>query len=132
MADQPYPHQQQHAIVHIDIPAQDPPTTSRFYADLFGWQVHSLPAMAYTRFQAPGGVTGGFVALGGSLQHRIGELLVYVRSDDIDRDVEHAIELGGKLVVPKTAIARTGWFAILEDPAGNRIGLFHRTGFVTE
>lgn len=129
MADQ---QQKQHPIVHVDIPAQDPPATSRFYAELFGWQVQTLPAMAYTRFQAPGGVTGGFVALGGPLAHRTGEVLVYVDSDDIQRDIDYAITLGGKLVVPKTEIPRTGWFAILEDPAGNRIGLFHRTGFVTE
>lgn len=122
---------QQHPIVHVDIPAQDPPALSRFYADLFGWQVQPLPTMAYTRFQAPDGVTGGFVDLGGPLQHRTGELLVYVGSSDIDGDVQKAVELGGKVVVPKTEIPRTGWFAILEDLAGNRLGLFHRTGYVT-
>jgi uncharacterized protein len=123
---------QQHPIVHVDIPAQDPPALSRFYADLFGWQVQSLQTLAYTRFQAPGGVTGGFVGLGGPLQHRTGELVVYVGSNDIASDVQKAIELGGKVVVPKTEIPQTGWFAILEDPAGNRLGLFHRTGYVTE
>jgi predicted enzyme related to lactoylglutathione lyase len=123
---------QAHRIVHVDIPAQDPPALSRFYADLFGWQVHPLPTMAYTRFQAPDGVTGGFVELGGPEQHRTGELLVYVDSDDIDGDVRKAIELGAKVVMPKTEIPRTGWFALLEDPAGNRFGLFHRTGYVAE
>ena len=119
-----------HPIVHVDIPAPDPPAVSRFYSDLFGWEVHSLPSMRYTRFKAPNGVTGGFVELGGELRHRTGEMLVYVGSDDIDGDLRRAEQLGGKTLVPRTEIPNTGWFAVLEDPAGNRLGLFHRTGFV--
>lgn len=122
----------EHPIVHIDIPAEDPQALSRFYAGFLGWQVQSLPAMAYTRFQAPNGVTGGFVGLEGPTQPRKGELLVYVGSDDIDGDLRKAEELGGKVAVAKTEIPKTGWFAVLEDPAGNRLGLFHRTGFVRE
>lgn len=123
---------QQHRIVHVDIPAQDPPALGRFYADLFGWQVQPLPTMAYTRFQAPDGVTGGFVELGGPEQRRVGELLVYVDSNDIDGDAQKAVELGGKVLIGKTEIPRTGWFALLEDPAGNRLGLFQRIGYVKE
>ena len=51
----------QHPIIHVDIPAQDPQAVSRFYSELFGWQLQPLPSMAYIRFQAGNGVTGGFV-----------------------------------------------------------------------
>ena len=51
----------EHPIVHVDIPGKDPEATGRFYANLFGWQVQALPAMRYTRFESPNGVTGGFV-----------------------------------------------------------------------
>ena len=88
--------------------------------------------MGYIRFRSANGVTGGFVGLGGPEQHRTGELLVYVGSDDIDGDLRKAEQLGGKILIPKTEIPNTGWFAILEDPAGNRLGLFYRTGYVTE
>ncbi len=120
----------EHPIVHVDIPGEDPEATGRFYADLFGWQVQALPAMRYTRFESPNGVTGGFVEPGGPLQHQVRELLVYVGSEDIDADLARAETLGGKVLVAETQIPNTGSFAIIEDPAGNRIGLFHRTGFV--
>lgn len=121
----------QHPIVHVEIPAQDPQAASRFYSELFGWQLQSLPSMEYIRFQS-NGVTGGFVGLGGPMQHQTGELLVYVGSDDIDGDLRKAEQLGGKILIPKTEIPNTGWFGVIEDPAGNRLGLFHRTGYVTD
>ncbi len=120
------------SIVHVDIAAGDPRAASHFYADLFGWQVQPLPTMNYVRFESPNGVTGGFVEPGGTVQHRVGEMLVYVASDDIDADLRRAEQLGGKTLIAKTEIPRTGWFAMLEDPAGNRLGLFHRTGKVSE
>ncbi len=121
----------EHTIVHVEIPAQDPQGTSRFYSELFGWQLHPIPAMNYIRFQTANGLTGGFVGVGGPEQHRTGELLVYFESDDIDGDLQKAEQLGGKILVPKTEIPNTGWFGVFQDPAGNRLGLFKRTGLVT-
>jgi predicted enzyme related to lactoylglutathione lyase len=87
--------------------------------------------MQYIRFQPVNGQTGGFVEPGGELNHRVGEPLVYVGSDDIDGDLKKAEQLGGTILVPKTEIPRTGWFGIFQDPAGNRLGLFQRTGYIT-
>ena len=119
-----------HPIVHVDIPAEDPQALSQFYADLFGWQIQPIPQMQYTRFQAPNGITGGFMAPGGDAANRVGEMLVYVHSADIAADLARAEALGGRVLIPETPIPRTGAFAVLADPAGNRLGLFHRTGFV--
>jgi uncharacterized protein len=121
-----------HPIVHVEIPAQDPQVSSRFYAELFGWPMQPLPAMRYVRFQPADDQTGGFVEEGGPMQHHVGELLVYVATDDIDGDLMKAEQLGGKVLVPKTEIPNTGSFAIFQDPAGNRLGLFTRTGYVTQ
>jgi predicted enzyme related to lactoylglutathione lyase len=87
--------------------------------------------MGYIRFEPAGGQTGGFVPAGGELQHRVGEILVYVRSDDVDRDLRQAEQLGGTILVPATEIPRTGRFGVFQDPAGNRLGLFQRTGDLT-
>ena len=122
----------EHPIVHVEIPAEDPDGVSRFYGELFGWQMYGLPAMGYVRFEPASGPGGGFMGVGGPLQHRVGELLVYVESDDIDGDLGRAEALGGKILVPRTGIPNTGAFGIFEDPAGNRLGLFQRTGRLTE
>jgi uncharacterized protein len=121
----------EHSIVHVEIAAQDPQVVSRFYSELFGWQLQPIPGMGYIRFQSASGQTGGFIEPGGLLKHQLGELLVYVGSDDIDGDLKKAEQLGGKILVQKTQIPNTGWFGIFQDPAGNRIGLFQRTGYVT-
>ncbi len=117
-------------IVHVEIPAQDPQAASRFYHELFGWQMIPIPTMGYVRFEPAGGPTGGFVPAGGPLGHQVGELLVYVESDDVDGDLTRAEQLGGTILVPKTEIPNTGSFGIFRDPAGNRVGLFRRTGYV--
>ncbi len=120
----------EHSIVHVEIAAQDPSAASAFYESLFGWQLQPIPRMNYVRFQSADGTTGGFVGEGGPLGHHAGEVLVYFGSQDVDADLRRVEELGGKVVVPKTEIPNTGFFGIFEDPAGNRIGLFTRTGFV--
>lgn len=121
----------EHPIVHLEIASNDPQAVSAFYSSLFGWQLQPIPAMSYVRFQSADGTTGGFVGEGGPLGHHAGEVLVYLGSQDVDADLRRVAELGGKVLVPKTEIPNTGWFAIFEDPAGNRLGLFTRTGFVT-
>ena len=122
----------EHPIVHVDIPATDPDGASRFYQDLFGWQLYPLPAMGYVRFEPASGPGGGFPPVGGPLQHQIGEVLVYVESDDIDGDLTRAEALGGNILIPMTEIPNTGAFGLFQDPAGNRLGLFKRTGRLTE
>ncbi len=121
----------EHPIVHLEIPAQDPKTVSTFYASLFGWQVQPVPSMSYVRFQSADGTTGGFVPVGGPEGHRVGEVRVYFGSQDVEADLRRVEALGGKVIIPKTEIPNTGWFGIFEDPAGNRLGLFSRTGYVS-
>lgn len=55
-----------------------------------------------------------------------GGVLVYLKAKDLDADVKTAIDNGATLVTPKTKIQVDGWgyFAIIADPVGNRIGLY--------
>jgi len=70
-----------HPIVHIEFPANDPQEASKFYTDLFGWQIQTDPTFDYHMFQAEGGPGGGFVdresvVEGGTLAYRAGEPLL--------------------------------------------------------
>jgi len=118
-----------HSIVHIEIPANDPATAGKFYADLFGWKLQVDPAFDYHMFQAEPGPGGGFVKAGEeSSGYKVGEVLIYVSTDDIDATLARIESLGGKTLAPKTEIPHTGWFAIFADPTGNRIALFTGMG----
>jgi predicted enzyme related to lactoylglutathione lyase len=52
---------------------------------------------------------------------------VYVATDNLRASLDRAVEPGGKTVVDHTEIPGVGSFAMLQDPAGNLIGLFHET-----
>lgn len=115
----------QHSIVHVEIPATDPATSSKFYADLFDWKMQVEPAFNYHMFQADPGPAGAFVEVGeGTMGYKPGEVLIYISTDDIDATLARAEVLGGKTLQTKTEIPQTGWFAIFADPTGNRIALF--------
>jgi uncharacterized protein len=113
-----------HSIVHIDIPATHSATSSKFYADLFDWKIEVAQEYDYHMFQADPGPGGGFVTVGGEMDNKIGEVMIFVSTDDIDATLAKAEALGGKKLLPKTEIPQVGWFAHFADPAGNRIALF--------
>ncbi len=114
-----------HPIVHIEIPAQDAAAASKFYADAFGWNIQVDPSFDYHMFQADPGPGGGFVKVGDEASgYKIGEVLIYISTDDIDATLAKIESLGGRTLQPKTEIPQTGWFAYFADPAGNRIALY--------
>ena len=115
-------------IVHIEIPAANPHTSSNFYTAVFGWEKVVSPGFEeYPMFRAEGGPAGGFTTAGsghGPYRYTIGEVLIYLASSDIDADLQRVQEHGGQIILSKTEIPGVGYWAIFQDPAGNKLGLF--------
>lgn len=116
-----------HPIVHVEIPAGDLSAASQFYADVFDWQIDtSVPS--YPQFQAEGGPGGGFVTLGQAgdtpVVYKVGEPLVFLGSPDIDATLASVEAHGGKTIMPRAEIPGHGYWAVFEDPAGNRLALY--------
>ncbi|HHU09222.1 MAG TPA: VOC family protein [Intrasporangiaceae bacterium] len=112
-------------ITHIDIPVSDLAAANEFYSGLFGWQISAPPGFEdYPMWQAPNKVSGGGLAprSEGFTQPRS-----YVEVDSIDETLTKAQDTGGSVVMPKTPISETSWFAIFADPDGNHIGLYEGT-----
>jgi hypothetical protein len=109
-------------VVHIEIPAADLAIAGKFYQDLFGWKIESVPEMNYTLWEPEVGPGGGFSPLGEAVKP--GDVLIYVDSADIEADLARIKELGGEVLSPKTEIPQTGWFALFKDPTGNTIALY--------
>jgi predicted enzyme related to lactoylglutathione lyase len=113
-----------HFIAHMDIPTSDPSASSKFYSELFGWKINVDQSVNYFMFQPESGPGGGFVTLD-MYGSKVGEVLVYVSTDDIDATLAQAEALGGKTLMPKVEIpGNNGAFAFFADPSGNRIGLY--------
>ncbi len=114
-----------HPINYIELSAQDPAASDKFYAQVFDWKIEAAPGMDYRMFTAEGGPSGGFVKPDGKM-YKPGDVIVYIDTDDIDSTLKKIQAAGGKVLQPKTDIPGVGWFAFFADPGGNRIGLFHR------
>ncbi len=119
-----------HSVVHIEIPAVNTQTTSKFYGDVFGWRITKDQMYDYTTFDSTGGTRGGFVDLSGEapIEYKADKLLIYLGTDDIEATLATIEANGGKTVLPKTQIPGIGWWAVFTDPSGNQLGLFTGVG----
>ena len=121
-------------VCHFEIPYADKGRASKFYQDVFGWQVSDMPGgMPYSfvtttpvddRMQptAPGGINGGMYPRGddGGSNSPVVVIEVVSCSQRV-ADVEAA---GGSCVVPVTEISSMGIYAQVQDSEGNIIGLW--------
>src|ERR1700692_2598792 len=84
------------SIVHFEIPAHDPKRASKFYSDVFGWQVTAMEGMPYwslgttevdttTRMpKNPGAINGGMGKREGPLKG----IVVTISVKDIDKALD--------------------------------------------
>jgi len=109
-------------ITHIDIPTSDHRQAQAFYGALFGWTFVEHPGFeGYPMWQAPNEISGGGLAprSPGFTQPRS-----YVEVDSIDDTLAAARERGARVVMDRQPISETSWWAVIEDPDGNVIGLY--------
>ena len=112
-------------ITHIDIPVSDFGRAKEFYSGLFGWQIAEVPGFeGYPMWQAPNKISGGGLAPRdeGFTQPRS-----YVEVDSIDDTVAAARDAGAAVLMEKSEISPTSWWAVIADPDGNAIGLYEGT-----
>jgi len=112
-------------ITHIDIPVTDLDAAKAFYSRLFGWQIAEPPGFeGYPMWQAPNEISGGGLAprSEGFTQPRS-----YVEVDSIDDTVALAVDGGATVLMEKSEISPTSWWAVIADPDGNSIGLYEGT-----
>ena len=109
-------------VVHVEIPAADVPAAGEFYRQLFGWKMQHVPEFDYTMWEDGSGYGGGFNKV--SDENPVGQVLVYIDSDDIDADLRQVEKLGGTVVRSKTEIPGTGWYGLFKDPTGNVLALY--------
>jgi uncharacterized protein len=111
-----------HTIVHMEVPADDVKRAREFYAKLFGWETKEAgPGMEYWLFSMgdnqPGGGMMKRMAPGQGITN-------YIGVPSVDEFSEKVKKLGGKVLMPKTAVAGMGYFAVCMDTEGNTFALW--------
>jgi predicted enzyme related to lactoylglutathione lyase len=116
-------------VVHFELPYDDKNRASKFYSELFGWQLVDVPEMEYTMIHAAktdkknmvaekGAINGGLFKRNDAAKQPI--VVVGVKS--IDETIKKVLAAGGKVVTSKQRIPN-GSYARFEDSEGNVIGL---------
>ena len=105
---------------YVEFHTREPDRFNAFYGQLFHWNIEEI---------VPGNwsVDTGTFPVGGMRQAAPDmptEILIYTQVDDIHRTIARAQALGARQIQPKTELPRNGWVAVIEDPDGNKIGLF--------
>lgn len=112
-------------ITHIDIPVDDIARAKSFYSSLFGWQIAEVPGYeGYPMWQAPNKISGGGLA---PRDEGFRSPRSYVEVNSVDDVLAKAMELGGEVVLPKSPISETSWYAAFKDTEGNVMGLYEGT-----
>ncbi len=111
-------------VVHFEVAGTDGKRSQDFYGKLFDWKVQVDPKMDYGMLsqQEGQGIGGGiYQTMEGMRPH----VTFYVMVDDLQKYLDRAAKLGGKVLMPPKEISpEIGWMAMFADPDGNPIGLF--------
>jgi predicted enzyme related to lactoylglutathione lyase len=107
-------------VVHFEINGTDGSALGTFYAELFGWNVQSVPEFGYATVdtQSGGGINGGI----GTVREGQPFTTFYVETPDPEETLAKAESLGAKTLMPVTDLG-VAKFAQFSDPQGNVIGI---------
>ena len=107
-------------VVHFELYGKDAAALQGFYKKAFDWHVDSDNPQDYGMVDTHAGSgINGAVTAGPNMDNGT---IVYIEVDDMQAALDKVEELGGKTVMPVTAMEMVT-FALFRDPAGNIVGL---------
>lgn len=125
-------------VSHFEIPAKNKQQSQEFYEAIFGWKVQDVPVNmggesgSYSTATTtetdpqtmmptqPGGINGAIIEESDEIKSPV----ITISVDSIDDHLEKVEEKGGKVIEEKQAVEGMGYYAYVEDPSGNVIGLW--------
>jgi hypothetical protein len=111
-------------IAHVEVPSTDLDRTKDFFLKLLNWEFKPF-GRGYLLFNNHKGI---LVGLRKVENVSVGETTVFhVNVESIDNILKTVENLGGKIKRGKTVIPAMGWYALINDPDGNTIGLFQKS-----
>lgn len=109
----------QHPVMWFEVLGKDPGALQAFYGSLFGWSYTGDPK---TYAMVEGNARGIGGGIGMTYPGTRSWVTFYVETPDVAASLAQAERLGGKVVMPRTAMPDVT-IGIFEDPEGHTIGL---------
>ena len=112
-----------HPFAYCELHTADAGRAKDFYRRLFDWKMNDIktPMGPYTELEPGEGFPGG---LTGTQPGTPSHWVAYVRVDDVRAATAKARELGAQVLADSHEVPDAGWFSLLVDPAGARVGLW--------
>jgi predicted enzyme related to lactoylglutathione lyase len=121
---------QKNPVGWFEIPVKDMARAKSFYQHVFALELeeHQIGSELMAWFPMAEGVTGsaGSLVKGEGYEPSLKGVLIYFTAPDIDATLSRAKEKGGRVITEKTSIGEHGFYALIQDTEGNRIGLHSR------
>jgi predicted enzyme related to lactoylglutathione lyase len=120
-------------VVHFEIPVDDLERAQKFYKNVFGWKMDSLPGMEYIMIGTTpvdekgmpkeiGSINGGMM----KRQRPVTSPIITVGVEDIESAIKNVKKMGGEIIRGKIQMGEFGYAAYFKDPEGNIIGLWQK------
>ncbi|MBI3619301.1 VOC family protein [Candidatus Peregrinibacteria bacterium] len=121
-------------VVHFEIPVNDLDEARKFYS-IFGWELQDWPMPDGSTYvgvrtvsvdektripKEPGAINGGIMKRTKDVKAPV--LAINVSS--LDEKIKQVEKAGGSLVMPKVEMMGMGFYAYVQDPSGNVVGLW--------
>jgi predicted enzyme related to lactoylglutathione lyase len=110
-----------------DLSTPDPQRASKFYSDLFGWQIvtdDEDPEHNYLHIKNGEHFIGGIPPASHRQPGTPPHWLPYFNTSNCDATADKAKQMGAKLYLPPMTFENIGRFAVLADPQGAVFALF--------
>ena len=121
-------------VVHFEMPAKDNARVSKFYTEVFGWNMQQLGAEMGNYVLAgttdvdennmaknPGAINGGFFEYKKEPGFQHPHVVISV--DDLEKSMELVKKEGGKILGEPMNIPGIGMYVSFEDTEENRVGM---------
>ncbi len=117
------------AFCWAELATSDAESATKFYSDMFGWQVNAIPF--------PGGIynmmqmdNNDAAAIMGGMPDRPTAWAVYFSVASADESAAKVTELGGKIVAGPFDVMAHGRMAVAQDPQGAFFSLWQPAGHI--
>ena len=108
-------------IIHWDLVVSDVAKARAFYGKLFAWRFEDAGFPGYALIDTGKAPGGGLTSDPGPAPGP--RLTTYFEVTDLQRTLHDVVELGGKVLVPRTEIPMVGAWALFADPDGIQVGV---------
>jgi predicted enzyme related to lactoylglutathione lyase len=113
------------SVVWFEIPADNVDRAKTFYGKLFGWKIKKFPGTKTPYWHID---TAGHDKTpdGGMMQRQSPHhgITNYISVASVDQAAVKVEKLGGKVIMPKTAVPQMGYFVVCMDTENNMFALW--------